>query len=1030
MPYDFFEIPSPDGRHVDIVFADPSQPPMPSFVHYGYAVGSTAANWPELSARRAIPLAQLRLWSQFSQRHADASERIRSGRGYIPGESVLRAPPAADNFSSHTAMRLGALELIANIFSGRVTANDKDPFPHQLALQQFMRTGQDRVRRILVADEVGLGKTIEVGLVLRDILVARGSLDDLSCVYLTSGGLVDDAAEKLRSVLKGAVGDQNVVNEVDSFVQFGRGSTRGVHVASMHAARLYTDNRKKNLVAGVKPDILVIDECHHCASDESLTGAASIDRRNATLTYVAAHQLVEGRFWPDSQPPRLVILMSATPFRNTEQFANLLRLLTHGVNGFNSYARGVDARRLVDALRGPTSQSVVAWRRQDDAAVRSWTGGRLFPNLRIVRPHRDEPRELAMTPDYLAIISEIRAAVREAMTSHQAHFGGFAVAQLEKKLTSSSIAGACYLFSWCVRHSLWQNLDAYRRDTSASTENLRRLLIEISQRLATFDKQSTARHADVYLPSDRFRFEARPLSQAGALPDIYRFHERLREDADEDRSNFIAGPEEIKKITDLGLRLLRFSQEGSNGVENAKLQWLERMLSTHADSRFLVFTESLQTCAIIQSAMSRVCRTLTGDMGTSARDEVVAEFRNPRSPVRILVATSAADEGFDLQVADRVVHWDLSPSPAVLMQRNGRVARLGQIADVTAYYLILQGTHEERRDSALLDRFASLGINDARLQLKILGTLTDEEQARIEEAIDTNETNVVGEMLESARRDNEEMDRKLEDLSTELNFVSVLDRTQLAARLRAWSGLGVPENEDVDLKFEQVRWRRPVFGERSTMEDAEAQVARIGAGSKSKNITFDAEFKVFSPESRQYELAGLRPWTLGTRADHQMKIRPDEGVDLLGKLVCSLARLPRADFAFLRGSVLVQTISALEAACHLLFVTHPMREAETIEAARLAPYLTFYAFRDDVAEPFHEGNAAEVHQIIALLEAEARLRRGPLLEADVQRHSAAGERARLWLRGQTHLGGATLFDAARYQLPVPVALIAIKDEES
>ena len=31
-------------------------------------------------------------------------------------------------------MRLGALELLANIFSGRITASDKDPFPHQLAL--------------------------------------------------------------------------------------------------------------------------------------------------------------------------------------------------------------------------------------------------------------------------------------------------------------------------------------------------------------------------------------------------------------------------------------------------------------------------------------------------------------------------------------------------------------------------------------------------------------------------------------------------------------------------------------------------------------------------------------------------------------------------------------------------------------------------------------------------------------------------------------------------------------------------------
>ncbi len=1027
MAYDFFEIPTHDGRNIDIVFADPTQPPMPSFVHYGYAVGSAAASWPELTVRRGIPLAELRNWKQFAQRHPLAAERLGSGRGYTPGESVLRAAAVPSEYSSHTAMRLGALELIANIFSGRITANDKDPFPHQLALQQFMRAEDARVQRILVADEVGLGKTIEIGLVLRDVLIARGSLDEFSCMYLTSGGLVEDAAQKLRSVLRGALGEQNIVSEVESFVQFGRGNTRGIHVASMHAARLYTDQKKQNLVAGVAPDIVVIDECHHCASDERLAGASAIARRNATLTYVAAHQLVGGQFWPGSRPPRLVILMSATPFRNTEQFANLLRLLTHGVDGFNAYAHDTDARRLIERVRAPESKSAIAWRRQDDESVRSWLGERLFPNLRIVRPHRDEPRQLGITPEYLAIISEIRTAIRQVMMNHKAHFGGFAIAQLEKKLTSSSIAGACYLFSWCVRHSIWQSLDAYRRDVSIATDSLRRLLIEISQRLATFDKQSTARHAEVYLPSDGFRFEARALSQGGTLPDIYRFQEKLREAADDDHAAFIADSDEIQKITGLGLRLLRFSQDGSNGVENAKLQWLENMLLEHADARFLVFTESLQTCAIIQSAMSRTCRTLTGDMGASKRDEVVAEFRNPRSSVRVLVATSAADEGFDLQVANRVVHWDLSSSPAVLMQRNGRVARLGQISDVTAYYLILPGTHEERRDSALVERFAALGINDARLQLKILGTLTDEEQSRLEEAIELNEMNMVGEMLFSARRDNEEMDRKLQELSASLKVMWVLDRKQLAKRLQAWAGMGLPESEAVELKFQQVRWMRPVFGEHSSAEEAFAQVATITLESNHQEVTFDPEFKVFSPESRNYRLAGLRPWTLKTRFNQQMEIRPDQSIDMLGGLAFSLARLPHADFTILSRAALADVIPALASSSYILFATHPMREGETVDDARMAPYLTFYAFADLNAEPYFEGKADDVHRLITLLEQDARRRGEPLRDDDAKRHLAAGERIRAWLKGRARIGGASLFEAALYRLPIPVALLAIQD---
>src|ERR1700679_765411 len=115
-------------------------------------------------------------------------------------------------------------------------------------------------------------------------------------------------------------------------------------------------------------------------------------------------------------------------------------------------------------------------------------------------------------------------------------------------------------------------------------------------------------------------------------------------------------------------------------------------------------------------------------MSKATRNQAVADLRNPRMNVRVLVATSAADEGFDLQVASKVVHWDLSSSPATLMQRNGRVARLGQVMDVVAYYLILTGTHEERRDSALQAKFADLGIDDEALKCRILGSLSEEEE--------------------------------------------------------------------------------------------------------------------------------------------------------------------------------------------------------------------------------------------------------------------------------------------------------------
>ncbi len=221
---------------------------------------------------------------------------------------------------------------------------------------------------------------------------------------------------------------------------------------------------------------------------------------------------------------------------------------------------------------------------------------------------------------------------------------------------------------------------------------------------------------------------------------------------------------------------------------------------------------------------------------------------------------------------------------------------LGQISDVTAYYLIIADTHEERRDKALRERFKELGIKDERLRLKILGSLSSEEEDEIFSAVETDQIQLIDAILEKAKKENEEMEQQLGEIQQHIKQQSVIDRKKLFERLERWTQLELPPRE-VDrfkLKFDTVSWDRPVFGDVTTMERTEAKIATI----QNKKITFDPEFKLFGSDGKTYSLAGLRPWTKKEKRN-VLKHRPIEGVDPIGELACSLARQREADFAII-----------------------------------------------------------------------------------------------------------------------------------
>jgi len=101
------------------------------------------------------------------------------------------------------------------------------------------------------------------------------------------------------------------------------------------------------------------------------------------------------------------------------------------------------------------------------------------------------------------------------------------------------------------------------------------------------------------------------------------------------------------------------------------------------------------------------CRRMDGDLSVPDREAIIEEFANdPR--IHLLLSSEVGSEGLDLQVASVVVNYDLPWNPMVLEQRIGRLDRIGQQDErIVIINMAVHGTVEER---ILLRLYQRIGI--------------------------------------------------------------------------------------------------------------------------------------------------------------------------------------------------------------------------------------------------------------------------------------------------------------------------------
>ncbi|HEX2915466.1 MAG TPA: DISARM system SNF2-like helicase DrmD [Chloroflexia bacterium] len=496
---------------------------------------------------------------------------------------------------------------------------------------------------LLIADDVGLGKTIEAGLVAQELIVRHRAQKIL---------IVCPAALQIQwqDQMRAKFGLEFRI--IDSALMKSLRRERGLHVNPWtHYPRLITSidylkqERMLRLMSEALPaegesayprrfDLLIVDEAHNIAPSGRGKYATDSQRTLAIrrLTPHFEHKL----------------FLSATPHNGyQESFTALLELLDN-----QRFARGVQP--------DPVQLHSIMVRRLK-SEFKDWAGKALFPKRELVPLEVEYSPEERQTHRWLKEYTHLR--LEKAADDAERYATEFTLKLLKKRLLSSPEAFAITL----EQH---ENSLANAKKRSAITARPAAGILR--RQLEGFDEESD---------NDEDLEEAASEALATAAP-LFR------------------PPSSEEKAL---LNSMRQWADNARNQLDRKAARLVNWLNEHirpggkwSNERVIIFTEYRATqkwltnqLAAYGFAAGNRMLSLYGGMTSEEREEIKAAFQaDPAdSSVRILLATDAASEGIDLQnYCSRLIHYEIPWNPNRMEQRNGRVDRHGQRAPQVNIY--------------------------------------------------------------------------------------------------------------------------------------------------------------------------------------------------------------------------------------------------------------------------------------------------------------------------------------------------------
>jgi SNF2 family DNA or RNA helicase len=520
------------------------------------------------------------------------------------------------------------------------------PLPHQiLVLEKVMQSNQNR---FMLADEVGMGKTIETGLILKELKI-RGDIKRILCIVPKSAMLQWQSelkehfnevfhlydSEMITSMAR-TFANINVDEEFNFWTQHNQIIVSTDALKPLDKRQGWPKERvdeynkyRMQAVLEADFDLVIMDEAH------KMGGATSTVSR-----YILAQELC------NSVPN--VLLLTATPHRGkSDHFRRILQLLDS------------------DAFAGeglPDIEELEPYviRTEKRFAV-DYEGKKLFNERRTNRfdVFLDINKHQKQMSLYNAVTDYVRKGFNSAKKASNPAKGLIMI--LFQRLVSSSTAA--------ILSAMQGRLERLRLGEESSLDDY-------------------AHEVDHGFEENGDEIDFEGIFQSNTVG--------------------LANEEELlTQLIEQAIECLKTETDAKSGALLNKIQELKQV-QINQELKILVFTEFRTTQKMLVDFFKSkgfIVNHIHGGQDLDERKRALAHFKNE---AQILIATDAAGESLNMQFCHIVFNYDLPWNPMMIEQRIGRVDRIGQKHPVQAFNMLTNNSVDLRVYEVMVEKLNNI----------------------------------------------------------------------------------------------------------------------------------------------------------------------------------------------------------------------------------------------------------------------------------------------------------------------------------